>query len=86
MNLITQSPCSTFPSGTYSPGSQIFPTIRHTLILQFNEGPWQNSIVLKGSVTVYTWTWKSNCSFEHEATMEDTPDLILTRDLELNAL
>ncbi len=31
MTITTQSPCSTFPSGNYSPGLQIFLTIREAM-------------------------------------------------------
>ncbi len=34
MTITTQSPCSTFPSGNYSPGLQIFLTIRYSYISQ----------------------------------------------------
>ncbi len=33
MTITTQSPCSTFPSGNYSPGLQIFLTIRQSILL-----------------------------------------------------
>ncbi len=53
MNLTTQSPCSTFSSGTYSPGLQTFHTIRES-----NNGSLRKLLPPKRSILLCGDCWR----------------------------